>query len=85
MTTKGRSAAVATGASLVENVLTSLVELVHTAGEPVTRDMVHARLGRDVSRREWKKVDDRLSLAPFQYKVRIAAGPQNKVIYQKET
>jgi len=72
-------------ATLVENVLTSLVELVHAAGEPVTRDMVHARLGRDVSRREWKKVDDRLSLAPFQYKVRIAAGPQNKVIYQKET
>lgn len=70
--------------SLVENVLMAMVELVHTSGQTVTREMVHQRLGREVSRREWKKVDDRLSLATFQYKVRITTGPQNKAIYQKE-
>src|SRR3546814_2783487 len=72
-------------ASLVDDVLMAVVGMVHTSGEPITRDMVHARLGREVSRREWKKVDDRLSLAAFRYKVSITAGPQNKAIYQKQT
>ena len=44
------------------------------AVQPVTRDAVHTWLGREVTRREWVKVDDRLRLAPFQYKVSIAAG-----------
>jgi len=69
--------------SLVEKVLMEVVEMVHTSGAAVTRDMVHARLSRKVSRREWLKVDEQLQLAGFQYKVSIAAGPQNKVIYQK--
>lgn len=71
--------------SLVENVMMAVVELVHTTGQPVTRDAVHGRLQREVSRREWLKVDERLRLAAFQYKVNITAGPQNKTIYQKLT
>ncbi len=71
--------------SLVENVLMEVVEMVHTSGAPVTRDMVHAHLSRNVSRREWLKVDDRLRLAAFQYRVKITAGPQNVAIYQKLT
>src|SRR3546814_14038510 len=33
-------------ASLVDDVLMAVVEMVHTSGEPITRDMVHARLDR---------------------------------------
>ena len=42
--------------SLVENVMMTVVELVHTTGQPVTRDAVHTWLGREVTRREWVKV-----------------------------
>lgn len=69
--------------SLVDMVITTLVEAVHVAGMPVTRDMVHARLGREISRREWSKVDDRLRLAEFQYNVVIESGEQNRVLYKK--
>ncbi|MEQ1756020.1 MAG: PriCT-2 domain-containing protein [Micropepsaceae bacterium] len=71
--------------SLVDKVLTAVVEMVHTLGGPVTREMAHTRLGREVSRREWSKVEDRLRLAQFQYKVGITPGPQNLAIYQKLT
>lgn len=72
-------------ASLTEKVLMAVVELAHMADQTVTRDMVHSQLGREVSRREWLKVDDRLRLAAFQYKVAITAGPQNKAIYRKQS
>jgi hypothetical protein len=71
--------------SIVESIMHAVVEMVHTAGQPITRDQIEAKLNRSFSRREWKKVDDRLSLAAFRYKVAIATGPQNKVIYQKMT
>lgn len=71
--------------SLVAKVIGVLVEAVYTTGQPVTRDQVHAVMGREVSRREWQKVDDRLRLAQLQYRVAIETGPQNKVLYQKQT
>jgi hypothetical protein len=71
-------------ATLVENVLMEVVQQAHLRGE-VTRDEVQSRLGREVSRREWLKVDERLRLAPFQYQVEVAKGPQNKLIYRTAT
>lgn len=69
--------------TLVENVIMTVVELVYGSEEPVTRDMVHARLGREIGRREWSKIDGRLRLAEFQYRVAITSGPQNKAQYRK--
>lgn len=71
--------------TLVDKALGTLVELAHSTGEPVTRDMVHQWLGREVSRREWGKVDEKLRIAEFQWQVVIEAGPQNKTIYRKRT
>ncbi|WP_292923063.1 AAA family ATPase [Novosphingobium sp. SCN 63-17] len=69
--------------TLVENVIMAVVELVYGAEEPVTREMVHARLGREIGRREWSKIDGRLRLAEFQYRIAITSGPQNKAQYSK--
>lgn len=71
--------------TLVDKALGTLVELAHSTGEPVTRDMVHQWLGREVSRREWGKIDDKLRLCEFQWRVVIETGPQNKAIYRKRT
>lgn len=72
--------------SLVDKVRMNVVELVHSQGEPVTREMVHARLGRDVSRREWTKVDDQLRVAAFQFKVNVTTvPPHNTIAYVKVT
>ena len=71
--------------SLIDRVLMTVVEQVHMADRPVTRDMVHAQLEREVSRRDWLKVDARLRLAMFKYRVNITQGPQNRAIYQKLT
>lgn len=71
--------------SLVSKVIGALVEAVYKTGQPVTRDQVHGIIGREISRREWQKVDERLRLAQFQYRVVIETGPQNKVLYQKQT
>lgn len=69
---------------LVDKVMTVLVEAVYRTGQPVTREQVHDLFGREVSRREWSKVDDRLKLLQFQYRVVIESGPQNKVLYVKQ-
>ncbi len=71
--------------TLVQQVMHSIVQAVHSTGQPVTRDMIHAQLGREVSRRDWVKVDERLSIAQFQFKVAIAKGAQNRVEYAKLT
>ncbi len=70
--------------TLVEKVVNALVQAVYQSGEPVTRDKVHELIGRDVSRRDWGKVDDRLRLVAFQYGVAIETGAQNKVLYRKK-
>lgn len=69
--------------SLVENVVNALVQAVYQSPQPVDRDMVHGLIGREVSRREWGKVDERLRLVAFNYGVLIEAGAQNKVLYRK--
>jgi hypothetical protein len=69
--------------SLVDNVLETVVRLVHQSPTSVTREMVETDLGRPVGRREWKKVDERLTVAAFQYKVVLSNGPQNKVVYHR--
>jgi AAA domain len=71
--------------TLVDKALGTVVEIAHSTGEPVTRDLVHQWLGREVSRREWSKVDDKLRLGEFQWRVVIESGPQNKTIYRKRT
>jgi hypothetical protein len=71
--------------TLVSKALETIVELVHTTPQQVTRDLVHQWLGREISRREWSKIDERLRLAQFQYRVVIETGAQNKVLYTKQT
>lgn len=71
--------------TLVGKVMDVLIEAVYRTGQPVTREQVHDLFGREVSRREWSKVDDRLKLMQFQYRVLIESGPQNKVLYVKQT
>jgi hypothetical protein len=70
---------------LIDKVLMAVVELVYATDQPVTRDMVHERMERTVHRRDWQKVDERLRLAAFKYKVDITAGAQNKAMYQRLT
>jgi hypothetical protein len=70
--------------SLVEKVVNALVQAVYQSPQPVTRDMVHGLIGREISRREWSKVDERLHLVQFQYGVVIEKGAQNKVLYRKK-
>ncbi|QHL91159.1 AAA family ATPase [Sphingomonas changnyeongensis] len=69
--------------SVVSQVVTTVTQMVHTSAEPVTRDAVHARAGREFSRREWTKVDDMLAMASFTYKVAINRGTQNRVLYER--
>lgn len=71
--------------TLVERVIEYIVQAVHSGEQPVTRDMVHVQLGREVSRRDWVKVDERLSLAQFQFRVALSKGEQNRVLYAKLT
>jgi hypothetical protein len=71
--------------TLVEKAVATVVEMVHSTGEPTTRELVHQRLGREVSRREWSKVDARLRIQEFLLQVVIDAGPQNKTIYRKRS
>ncbi|MCK9543041.1 MAG: AAA family ATPase [Novosphingobium sp.] len=70
--------------TLVEDAVNALVQAVYQTGEPVTRDMVHQLLNREISRREWGKVDERLRLVAFNYGVVIETGAQNKVLYRKK-
>lgn len=70
--------------TLVEKVLKAVVEFVHSSSTPVTREMVETELGREVSRRDWKKVDQRLNTGAFQHKVDIVTGTQNKILYQRQ-
>ncbi|WP_323810552.1 AAA family ATPase [Sphingobium baderi] len=70
--------------SLVGKVMDVLVEAVYRTGQPVTREQVHNLFGREISRREWGKVDERLKLMQFQYRVVVEAGPQNKALYVKQ-
>lgn len=69
--------------SLVDKVMDAVLWAVDNAVPPVTREMIHAQLGREVARREWGKVDDRLRLGDFIHRVVIESGPQNSVIYRK--
>ncbi|MES2339896.1 MAG: AAA family ATPase [Pseudomonadota bacterium] len=69
--------------TLVGKVMDVLVEAVYRTCQPVTREQVHNLFGREISRREWSKVDDRLKLMQFQYRIVIETGPQNKVLYVK--
>jgi hypothetical protein len=71
--------------TLVGMALEMIVEMVHTVEAPVTRELVHQWLGRTINRREWIKIDERLRLAEFQYRVVIESGPQNKLIYRRAT
>jgi len=71
--------------SLVERVVETLIEVARTSAGPITRDMIHARLGREIQRREWTKVDEKLRMGAFFYKVAIEAGPQNKALYRLQT
>ncbi|WP_187107746.1 AAA family ATPase [Sphingomonas xanthus] len=70
--------------TLVEKAVEAVV-LVHSTNEPATREQVHQRLGREISRREWAKIDARLRIQEFLLKVVIGTGPQNKAIYRKQT
>ena len=70
--------------TLVGKVMDVLTEAVYRMGQPVTRERVHNLFGREISRREWQKVDERLKLAQFQYRIVIETGPQNKVLYVKQ-
>ncbi len=69
--------------TLVQQVINYIVQAVYSTGQPVTREMVHERLGRPISRREWTKVDEALSLGQFQYKVGIETGNKNRLQYTK--
>lgn len=69
---------------LVDRVIQTLVELVNMSPEPVTRELVHGRLGREIQRREWTKVDEQLRICAFLHKVVIEAGPQNKALYRRQ-
>ena len=71
--------------SLVDKVMDAVLYAVDNVAQPVTREMIHAKLGREVARREWGKVDERLRLGDFIYRVVIESGPQNSVIYRKRT
>lgn len=70
--------------SLVMKVVNALVEAVYRTGQPVTRDQVHGMIGREISRREWGKVDDQLRIAAFNYGVVIEQGAQNKALYRQK-
>lgn len=69
--------------TLVGKAVSTLVEMVHTTEQPVTRDLVHHCLGREVSRREWGKIDERLRLGEFTFRVVIETGTQNKTLYRR--
>jgi hypothetical protein len=69
--------------SVVTQLQMLIVEMVHKSAQPITRDHVQAQAGREFSRREWSKVDDVLLMAPFQYKVVIKRGEQNRVLYER--
>jgi hypothetical protein len=47
--------------------------------------MVEAKLGREVRRGTWRKVDDTLGLMPFVYRVVIEHGTQNRTFYRRQT
>lgn len=70
--------------SLVGDAVNELVKAVYQTGEPVTREQIRELMGREISRREWGKVDDQLRLAAFNYGVVIETGPQNKALYRKK-
>lgn len=72
-------------ANVVQKLMIAVTDLVYRTDEPVTREMVEAAQCREFSRREWAKVDERFTLAPFQWKVILSRGPQNKVLYQRQT
>ncbi len=69
--------------TLVDKVVATVVEIVQSSAEPTTRELVHQRLGREVSRRDWAKIDARLRIQEFLLQVVIDTGPQNKAIYRK--
>jgi hypothetical protein len=71
--------------TLVDKAVATVVEMVHSTDEPTTRDLVHQRLGREISRREWAKIDGRLRIQEFLLQVVIDAGAQNKTIYRKRS
>ena len=68
----------------VDTVIQALVEKVYSVSpdQPVTREMVEMAIG-PVNRRRWTKVDQRLELAQFQYRIALERGPQNRVIYRR--
>ncbi|WP_426052180.1 AAA family ATPase [Brevundimonas sp. SL161] len=71
--------------SLTDNVVACVVEMVTTAVEPVTRDMVQQRFGRSIDRRVWLKVDGQLLLSAFMYRVSINHGVNNRITYVRMT
>tara|TARA_R110002124_G_scaffold45004_5_gene136586 strand:- start:6444 stop:7943 length:1500 start_codon:yes stop_codon:yes gene_type:complete len=71
--------------SLTDNVVACVVEMVTTAVEPVTRDMVQQRFGRSIDRRAWLKVEAQLLLSAFMYGVSIEHGLNNRVTYVRTT
>lgn len=70
--------------NVVQKLMVAVTDLVYRSAGPVTRDMVEAEQCREFSRREWAKVDERFALAPFEWKVVLGRGPQNKVLYQRQ-
>jgi hypothetical protein len=71
--------------TLVEKAVAAVVEMVQSTGEPTTRELVHQHLGREISRREWAKIDARLRIQEFLLGVVVDTGPQNKIIYRKRS
>lgn len=72
-------------ASLTDTVVAHVAEMVSVTTEPVTRDMVQQRLGRQVDGRTWTKVEAQLLLNAFIYGVSVERALNNQAIYARTT
>ena len=69
--------------TLVDEVTTAVVELTGLVAVPVSREMVHAKLGRTIHNREWTRVDERLLLGEMVYEVEVGKV-QSTVVYRRK-
>lgn len=67
---------------LADIVIGQISAAVRESAEPVTREMIEARMGREISRRDWKKIDEQLLALQLLHKVAVEVGQQNKVLYR---
>ncbi|MFG1216965.1 PriCT-2 domain-containing protein [Xanthobacter flavus] len=70
-------------ATIAAKLLECLVKVVHASDHPVSRHEVHYHFGREVHGKEWTKVEDRLRLGQFTYKVEIDRTDKNRALYRK--